>query len=396
MKRLGLGLLLFLGIFQWATAQWVEVGDSAKISLLTCSPGKDAYSVFGHTAIRYQDSSNGMDMVFNYGIFNFDQEGFYIKFIKGATFYMLGMYDTNYFLEEYRHSNRTVISQELRITKGQKQELINRLMLNGLPENKYYLYNFIYDNCATRPRDELIRLVEDKKIKFDYPSEEHTFRDWIEAYTGEDTWLKFGIDLVLGKRADHNATHWQSMFLPEVLSQEFGAIHYTDTVGENKPLLAPKEVLVVAHTVQKRMESKFVKPIFVSSYLLLLVIIFTIIGYYKRRQYQAIDFLLYLITGIAGVIIFYLMFFSIHPLVKSNINILWCNPFYLIVAILILIRRLDRFTQFIQLGIIILLLLVLVANATSFQVINTAFLPLIVAMLIRSIYWIYAYRRFKR
>lgn len=397
MKQSALILFLILSIFQLSATRFVQVGDSATMSLLTCSPGKASYAAFGHTAIRYQDDNKGIDMVFNYGMFNFEQEGFYLKFIKGTTYYMLGVYDTKYFLNEYRIDNRMVTSQELLISKSQKQKLLNRLMLNQLPENRYYLYNFIYDNCATRPRDVLVELVEGKKIKFDYPTDEHTFREWVERYTGSDTWLKFGIDLVFGKRADRIATEWQAMFLPEVLSQELGAMSYINE-GDSiyQPFMAEKEVLVPIAQQKTADDHWFLKPFFVSLYLLLIVIAFTLIGYFTKRQFNLIDTLLYLTTGVAGVILFYLMFFSLHPLVQSNINIFWCNPFHIIVALLILVRRFDRVNQIIQLGIICLLLLVLVANATSFQVINVAFLPLIVAMLIRAIYWVYAYRRFKR
>ncbi|MBP8904528.1 MAG: DUF4105 domain-containing protein, partial [Paludibacteraceae bacterium] len=206
MRRIILSLIVLLGIVASVSSESVVVGDSAEISLITCSPGPAAYEKFGHTALRYVDPASGLDLVFNYGIFDFDQPGFYYKFVKGETYYMLGVYKTSQFLPQYTERNSQVTEQVLNLSKQEKQQLLDALFVNYLPANRNYLYNFVFDNCATRPRDKVLELFRGKHIQYNISEDNRSFREWVAAYTGDKSWLMFGIDLVFGKDADRIAS----------------------------------------------------------------------------------------------------------------------------------------------------------------------------------------------
>ena len=191
-----------------------DIYSNLEISLLTCSPGDELYSAFGHTAIRVND------MVFNYGMFNFNTEGFYIKFVSGQTDYELGVEMMDGFERQYERRNRSVIEQKLNLTNEEKAALFNALIENTRPENKTYRYNFVFDNCATRPRVKIEECLKGA-IKYDVKEESESYRKLIEKYVGEDSWIKFGIDILIGAEADKTASFFDRLFLPDELMNAF-------------------------------------------------------------------------------------------------------------------------------------------------------------------------------
>src|ERR1035437_8937440 len=164
-------------------AQQVIIGDSAVISLITCSPGEEVYSKFGHTAIRVKDKTKNVDVVFNYGIFSFETEHFYYKFIKGETDYQLGIYETNFFLPEYAERNSMVWEQVLNLSGAEKKNLVAILLANYEPQNRIYRYNFVFDNCSDRPRNKIASAVNGY-IRYHQTNEPSSFRRWVGEYVG--------------------------------------------------------------------------------------------------------------------------------------------------------------------------------------------------------------------
>ena len=386
MKRFLLisGIILF---FLNVHAQQITFSDSTVISLITCSPGEEVYSKFGHTAIRINDPKNGNDFVFNYGIFSFETENFYYKFIKGETDYQLGIYDTRYFLPEYAERNSSVIQQKLNLSTTEKRNLINLLLKNYEPQNRTYRYNFVFDNCSSRPRDKIIASLNGY-IKFQPSDDSKTFRQWIGVYVGTDTWLKFGIDLVFGMDADQIATDDESMFLPDNLMSEFQTAQIVSPTGKIRQLVTEKKILVTKVDKNVQNDSWIFKPMSISMILLVIGFVFTIIDLSKRRRYFKIfDTVILTVIGLGGIIAFYLTFFSLHPLVRSNLNLLWLNPLNLIVAVLIWIKRFRVVLFYYQMLNILLLLVALIAFALSIQEFNVAAFPLIILLLIRSSSW---------
>ena len=385
-KNYVITILLIISGLSAVNAQGITLSDSATLSLITCSPGPQIYALFGHTAIRLVDPARGLDIVFNYGMFNFNKPNFYLKFIQGATDYELGAYETKYFLPEYRERNSSVTEQMLNLTTAEKQQLADALFVNYQPENREYRYNFVYDNCSTRPRDKILSVIKDKVV-YDYVSEPQTFRNWVGTYTGENTWAKFGIDMLLGREADELSTRWSSMFLPEVLCREFGAVKIIAPDGTTRSLVNAEKIIVSRQ--DSIVKTNYLQlPITVTLTVLLLGVL--LIFYEKRRKkyYKIIDSVLLIVSGLAGVIIFYLMFFSVHPLVHSNFNLLWCNPLNVLVGLFLWNRKLRSVINYFQLANVLLFFGALLVFVLSVQALNVAFIPLIVLLLVRSVNWI--------
>ncbi len=389
MKQLLLIVCTLLA-FSKLGAQQVAIGDSAVVSLITCSPGEEVYSKFGHTAIRIKDTSKNIDIIFNYGIFSFETEDFYYKFIKGETDYQLGIYETSFFLPEYAERNSMVWEQVLNLNSLEKKNLLATLMENYQPKNRIYRYNFVFDNCSTRPRDKITSSVNGY-IRCHQTSEPTTFRRWIGDYVGTDTWLKFGIDLIFGIDADAVASQKYSQFLPEVLMSDFQEAEIVSLDGKVRKLVEKSATVLVDKKSIDANTSFFdflLKPLTVSLFLLAVGILITLLDIKYKKHNKLFDSIILIVTGLAGIIAFYLMVFSTHPLVNANLNILWINPLNLIAAFLIWVkpmRKLLFVCGILNLG---LLAAALITFSLSIQSFNFAAFPIIVLLMLRSSHWV--------
>jgi len=369
--------------------QAFSFSESVRVSLVTCSPGPEIYAHFGHTAIRVYDPINDIDWAFNYGLFDFNTENFYFKFVSGQTDYQLGIQHFSHFLSDYIARNSWVWEQILNLTIDEKRELIELLMTNYLPENRIYRYNFVFDNCATRPRDIIMQSI-DGKLNFTSHETPQTFREWLEPYIGENTWLRFGIDMIFGNSADITATRMESMFLPEVLMAEFqmAEIISTDGSGKIRPLVSER-IILAAKQPEKEKELFFLfQPLAVSIFLLLLGFAFL----YRNKKfhyfYKVFDSTLFIFIGLIGCIIVFLDYFSLHPLVKNNVNILWINPLFLFIGIAQWFKLL-RVATFISVVLsAVLILIVLLLYLLNIVYSNIAFILLASLLFLRTINYI--------
>ncbi len=387
-------VFLFLSPMLLVKAASLSPSESMQISLLTCSPGKVAYEKFGHTAIRIFDPAQVVDVVFNYGVFSFETNNFYYKFIKGETDYMLGAAQTADFLAAYALRNSSVTEQVLNLTQKEKEKLVEMLTVNYQPENRSYRYNFVYDNCSTRARDVIMNSIDGISVFSDKHVELKTYREYVEQYVGWNTWLMFGIDIVFGASSDVYATRMTSMFLPEILMKEFRNIEIV-VPGHNKvrPIVSAEHNLVDRNGEEDDyLEGGFFyflpTPLGVSFMLLLLGIFIIYFDLKRKHRNKLFNFVLLLLSGLAGLIVVYLSFFSLHPMVQENYNLLWLNPLNLVAALCMWYRPAYRFLFFYFIGNSVLLLAALVLFALNLQSNNMAFIPLIVLLLIRSIHWI--------
>ena len=222
--------LFILCLAAWIGAEARSLSEEARISLLTCTPGEELYARYGHTAIRVQDPQNRLDLVFNYGIFDFNTDHFYWKFVKGETWYELGAITMPWFMLEYEEEHRPVYEQVLNLNPSQREEIWQALVLNYEPENRKYLYNFVFDNCATRPYQLIINVLGDSIVS-DYDGYTcQTYRDFISHYTGQHTWANAGINLLFGPKADRPMTNGQRLFLPEELMYYIQYAHSLDGI----------------------------------------------------------------------------------------------------------------------------------------------------------------------
>ena len=224
------------------------IPDSIRISLLTCASGEEIYSLFGHTAIRYENYTRSIDAVFNYGIFNFNAPNFILRFALGETDYQLGVTDYERFAAEYYYLERDVWQQELNLTVQEKEKLIMLLEENYRPENRIYRYNFFYDNCATRPRD-LIEKSIDGTLQYagDMTDTDSgiSFRDLLHKYSKGHPWSRFGMDLCMGSQADRTINRRLMMFVPFYVQEYFNQARIVNKEGETRPLVLNEEKIIV-------------------------------------------------------------------------------------------------------------------------------------------------------
>ena len=293
--RIFLSLLIIWG----SMLSYAQERDSIQFSLLTCSPGTEIYSLFGHTAIRYQNYTQNKDIVFNYGMFSFSSPNFIYRFVKGETDYQLGVNDFRSFEAEYMFRGSSVYQQILNLTYEEKLKLQNLLFTNYLPQNRVYRYNYFYDNCTTRARDQIEKCI-DGDVEYPTSVPDKTFRDIIHEFTKGFDWEEFGIDLCLGAGADKPIGIRQQMFSPFYMRSFAEGAFIKDENGNTRPLV--------------------------------LNVVIAFVQIVRKKIYWFWDLILYLSQGLAGCIIAFLFFFSIHPTVDSNWLILLFNPiplFYL-------------------------------------------------------------------
>lgn len=364
-------LLTITALAQQPAEREDDIYSNLEISLLTCSPGDELYSAFGHTAIRVND------MVFNYGMFNFNTEGFYIKFVSGQTDYELGVEMMDGFERQYERRNRSVIEQKLNLTNEEKAALFNALIENTRPENKTYRYNFVFDNCATRPRVKIEECLKGA-IKYDVKEESESYRKLIEKYVGEGSWIKFGIDILIGAEADKTASFFDRLFLPDELMNAFATARRDN--GER--LVSQTEEIVSQDKDEDDDEDNCVTPLAVA---VIAMSIISIASLLFPRKLKALDFILFLATGLLGVVITYLCFFSLHPLVGENYNLLWLNPVHLIIPLTIFIKKARK----ILMGTYALIALATAVAMSGYiylpQEFNIAFLPFMAIIVVRAL-----------
>ena len=357
--------------------------DSIRISLLTCASGGEIYSLFGHTAIRYENFTRGIDAVFNYGMFNFNAPNFIFRFALGETDYQLGVTNYEHFASEYNYLGRDVWQQTLNLTQAEKEHLFNLLQENYRPENRIYRYNFFYDNCATRPRDKIEESIIGKVI---YPSEpqdgSRSFRDIVHQYCKEHPWARFGIDLCIGSEADRPITQRQMMFAPFYLMDAFaGAQIANDSI--QRPLVSDKALIVDA--VSDEEEGGWMPtPLQCSLLLFILTAAATIYSLRKRTGLWGVDLVLFGTAGIVGCVLAFLALFSEHPAVSSNFLLLVFHPGQLLfLPYIIYCVRKGKKCWYLTLNLIVLTLFIVLFPLIP-QRFDFAVVPLALCLLIRS------------
>ena len=389
MKRYGtLLLILLLGLSGVRAATF---SDSTVVSLVTCSPGPEVYARFGHTALRIRDPLNGVNLVFNYGVFDFSTNHFYVKFIKGETDYKLAAYDFRYFLPEYEERGSSVWEQRLDLTPQEKRRLIDALLVNYRPENRVYRYNFVFDNCSTRPRDKIEEAVDGRVDYGDgQATRPLTFRQWIAHYVGADTWLMLGIDMIFGLVSDRPASLRESMFLPEVLMQqvEHARIVPSGADASERPLAQPAVALVQGGSGPLLTDSiGWLKPLPVMWLLAVLVGLLTYIARRRgggwRTGLRVCDTVLFAVAGLIGCIIFFLDFVSLHPLVGDNLNVLWLNPLLLPMAVGVWMPGAHRFRQVLGGLLLLCMAAACILYIICRQSLNATFVPLWMMLCLR-------------
>ncbi|MDR1644240.1 MAG: DUF4105 domain-containing protein [Tannerellaceae bacterium] len=361
------------------------LSNEARISLLTCSPTDEAvFTVYGHTAIRVADPAapdGALDLVFNYGIFDFSQGDFIYRFTKGETDYKLGITPFANFLPAYSHSGAGVTEQILNLTADEKDRLWKALLLNARPENATYRYNFFFDNCATRPV-QLIEQSVDGHITYHRPPEQKTFRQQINHCMRHQPWLIFGCQIALGKPTDRIPTAREEFFLPLILEKAFDEATITTPDGQERPLVAEHRTLLDAHP-QPAPVTRFT-PLAATLLCLALTLLITCYEWKKKTRYAAFDSLLFAVAGLSGTIIYYLAFVSEHPSTWPNYLIFALHPFHLAGAIITPVKKTAKAAYYYHFINFAALTLMLMTWPLIPQHLHIALLPLIASLWTRS------------
>ena len=302
---------------------------SLQVSLLTCSPGSELYSIFGHSALRIRDEQTGTDIVYNYGTFDFGDPEFYSKFVNGKLLYFLSQNHYPDFINAYAADGRTVAEQFLALSCQQKTALQQFVWNNMAEENRYYRYDFLYDNCTTRLRDMIQRFRDSSYINGQIPQADgRTFREALHHYLdkGRMPWSKLGIDLLLGATIDQKMTNREAMFLPEFLETSL------DSTKNAASLVASKQFPVRITMDQTDTGSLTSHPATLFS---LLALFMTLLSFNRQQRMQRfllwLDRLFFFVLGLIGLLLTYMWWGTDHRQTVNNYNLLWAWPFHIIV-----------------------------------------------------------------
>ena len=299
--------------------------DSIEVSLLTCQPHDEVYSLYGHTALRWHDLRTGLDIAFNWGVFNFKAPHFVARFVFGLTDYELGAYPYNIFQKEYQHFGSMVTEQVLNLNGEEIMRLKGLLDQNLQPENRIYRYNYFYNNCTTKARDIIEQCVNGELKYTEREDFTPSYRDMVHEMTRNKRWAQWGNDLLLGIKADQPTTLREQEFLPHNLMYDFDRAQIYEN-GVYRPLVKERRIAVPAG-VQIINKEFPLSPMFSFMALLAIGIVLFAIQWKRQSLFILWDVLLMVISGIIGIVLF-LMLFSQHPTVSLNLQIILFNPIH--------------------------------------------------------------------
>lgn len=350
-----------------------------EVFLLTCGPGTETYSRWGHSALRIIDSTAGTDRVYNWGVFDFNTPAFAWKFARGRLEYMLGVTSYEHFIREYFMEGRWVQSQKINIEPGETEILIQLIQDNLRPENVKYRYDFFYDDCSTRIRDLLEETIGNSMV---YPPEMMdeipSFRFLTGKYLKTAPWLKLGVDLLMGSPGNRKASVRDRMFLPIDMQKGLSDI-VINRNGKMIPLLQ-NPVTVLEKNLETEKVNFLTSPLFIFSVLLVIVIILSAV-LRDLKSNRIMDIILFSLFSVLALLMIFFNLFTDHQQMKLNPNAIWLSPFILACLLSVILKK-DWYIWF---------RIVFALNALWFFVLlifphssNTAFMPLVLILIARS------------
>lgn len=304
-----LALLPFNGLF----AQPVTLSENAKISVLTVGTADELHSLFGHTALRINDAALGLDITYNFGMFNFHTPNFYLKFVKGDLEYQLAVEEFADFMFHYQYVNRTVWEQELNLNPQQKQQIFSQLQAIYTSPDRNYIYKFIDRNCTTKVVDVLNQVLE-PKLSYKNPKQT-SYRTVLYPYFKNNFYENLGISLIFGTKPDAVAT---SLFLPlDLLTQ-------LENHNQTKQTL----------TLYQQRYNNVSVPWWNNIYTLLAFLIGLI--FWNKN---ALNYSFLLLLGVLGIFFIWVGSYSYHSELLWNYNVLLCNPLLVVLVFFKLLKK---------------------------------------------------------
>ncbi len=373
LQKILLAFFLLLASQQQTIAQ-----DSSRlrISLLTCTPGEELYSIFGHSAIRIIDSNNVTDYVYNYGTFNFDDEGFYLKFVRGKLLYYVSLERADDFIYNYMASGRGITEQLLNLSADEKITVQKALNENLKEENKYYKYDFFLDNCTTRLRDIITNNKNPKPALPAVMPVNTRFRQAIHAYLdkGGQYWSKLGIDILLGAPTDKIMTAAEQEFLPDNLMSALDS-------SKNVKIIASKTNLY--EIGGQKNEDNLFAPMLCFSLLFLMIFLISL----SKSKFSTIfligfDHVFFFIIGLLGILLILMWVATDHTMTKNNFNLIWALPTHTLASFFITSNK--KYAKKYFLFTMILMIALLISWLLLPQEMNNSLLPIVLLIFYRS------------
>ncbi len=378
-KITSLGILLFLLVAEGILTP-LHGADNLKASLITCWPGKEVYELYGHTALRIQgtdDKGEPFDSVWNYGVFNYSEPNFVGRFVKGELNYKVVGYPFAWFMPEYQYSGRRVEEQVLNLSQPQIQALLKALQTNALPQNATYLYDYVKDNCSTRVWDK----IEAASGGITLPHQQlyPTYREAMRAYHHHYPWYSLGIDVALAYPVDTLINDHDQLFLPIVLHDKLAGAR----LSNGAPAVADTNVLTRGLPDATLPPTPwYASPLFFGWAILALAIIYCLLCRRRQRLMNWLEALSFGIAGVAGCIVAYLVFISIHRAASPNLLLVWLNPLDLLVPALVWSRRTRPIAVAYMIAQAIAIIFVAIFWPFQTQSGNAVFIPLLLTDLL--------------
>jgi hypothetical protein len=389
MKKKYFIYLVFLFVLKNTIAQ-VQLSTYAEISIITAGPGSELYEAFGHSAIRVKDPMLQLDLIYNYGMFDFNAPNFYSNFTKGKLIYKLGRYKFEYFLRSYHQDKRWVKEQTLRLTPEEKQSFFMYLERNASPKNASYFYDPYYNNCATKLRDIVEHILGNKLLwNTNNLTKNKSLRVLMNKEIPWNTWGSFGINLALGNVLDKEITFREYMYLPDYVHKTFkDSQRFIKSSTEN---LVEKETTILDFK-EAKIRPIFLSPFLVFSCFCIIVLIFTFLDYKHKKRAAILDFTVLFSSGAVGVLLLFLWFFTDHSTTPNNFNILWAFAPNTIISFLMIKKDNVVLLHIYFKVLMILLLLIPVFWIVGIQQFPLAAIPLLVALFFRYVYLSHFYK----
>ena len=377
----------FLSIFSFSKEQDV---DRYTISILTVSPGKDLADAFGHSGIRVIDRELNYDMVFNFGIYDFQAPNFYSNFIKGRPIYSLGINNYNRFLNNYKNQKRGIIEHKIQISNDKKNTLIQLLLENSKPENRFYIYDYFNENCSTKVADLFIENLNDDSFstQINLPKKSNdSYRSLIYQMIPKNSWGSLGIDICLGSVIDQDINYRQTFFLPS----KFGK--FLDKIESVNPETIESKLVLETPEVPEESVFNLTSPLLVLFFISIFIILLTYRDFKNNKQTKVLDILIISITTMIGLLISYLWFFSDHTAASQNYNILWASPLNILLFIDLFASKKRKWILGYLKFIFLMLILMMSHWILSVQTFNITLFSFILALLIRYLFLIYNHKK---
>ncbi len=368
------------------SAQKFTLSPTAEISILTMGPGDQLYDSFGHSAFRVKDTVYDFDIVYNYGVYDFNTPNFYVKFARGKLLYNLAVTRFQPFYTYYTKQDRSIHEQILNLSPQETQDVFDYLLNNAKPENRSYKYDFLYDNCATKIRDVLVAVLGDElEYSDDFVEKQYTFRQLIQKNVHWNSWGSVGMDVAIGAVVDKKATPWEYQFLPEYVEKAAEKATLKKGLGKIK-LVKTKNILFQGSTDRKKAAPFFVSPLFIFLIIGCILIYSTYKNAKTGKRNRHLDGILFFTTGLIGIFLLLLWLATDHSTTANNYNLLWAFPLNLFLFYAIRKKNpAHGLKRYVSLLIILLCLLVL-HWLTGIQVFAKALIPILIALLYRYVY----------